>query len=70
LFNSYSATYGSLGAVAILLLWFYMTGASLLVGGIINAQIASAASARARDERRLQEAKDALSREMQLKRAS
>src|ERR1700730_4958255 len=31
-FDSYSATYGSLGAVIVLLLWFYLTGASVLMG--------------------------------------
>ena len=29
-FDSYSATYGSLGAVIILLTWFYITGLMLL----------------------------------------
>lgn len=38
-FNSYSATYGSLGAVIILMLWFYFTGTAILVGGEINSEI-------------------------------
>jgi membrane protein len=44
-FNSYSATYGSLGAVIILLLWFYVSGASLLFGAEINSVIEGAAAA-------------------------
>jgi len=40
-FNSYSATYGSLGAVIILLLWFYLTGAAILLGGEINCELES-----------------------------
>ena len=38
-FNSYNATYGSLGAVIILMLWFYFTGAAILVGGEVNSEI-------------------------------
>jgi membrane protein len=38
-FNSYSATYGTLGAVIILMLWFYFTGAAILIGGETNSEI-------------------------------
>ena len=38
-FNHYSVTYGSLGAVIILLLWFYLSGFMLLLGAAINATI-------------------------------
>ncbi len=39
-FNSFSVTYGSLGAVIVLLLWFYLTGLSLLLGAQIDVVIA------------------------------
>ncbi len=41
-FDSYSATYGSLGAVIILLTWFYITGLMLLAGAEINSEIQAA----------------------------
>jgi len=43
-FNSYSITYGSLGAVIILLTWFYISGLMLLVGAEINSQIEAVAA--------------------------
>ena len=43
-FNSYSKSYGSLGAVIILMLWFYITGLAFLVGGEINSTIEHAAA--------------------------
>jgi membrane protein len=42
-FNFYSLTYGSLGAVIILLMWFYITGFMLLLGAEINSEIEAAA---------------------------
>lgn len=42
-FNNYSKTYGSMGAVIILLTWFYVSGMVLLLGAEINAVIQHAA---------------------------
>lgn len=39
----YSATYGSLGAVIVLMLWLYLMGLVLLIGGEINCEIERAA---------------------------
>ena len=36
-FGNYSATYGSIGGVIILMLWLYATGMLLIFGGLINA---------------------------------
>ncbi|MDE1154806.1 MAG: YihY/virulence factor BrkB family protein [Acidobacteriaceae bacterium] len=46
-FNSYSLTYGSLGAVIILLTWFYVTGLTLLLGAEVNSEIQAAVAERA-----------------------
>jgi membrane protein len=45
-FNSYSKTYGSLGAVIVLLLWLYISGMAILLGGEINSEIENAAAER------------------------
>src|SRR5258708_1733537 len=44
-FNTYTATYASLGAVMILLVWLYVTGLAFLVGAEMNAEIERAATA-------------------------
>ena len=38
-FGNYSATYGSIGGVIILMLWLYFTGMILIFGGLINASV-------------------------------
>jgi membrane protein len=43
-FDNYSVTYGGLGAVIILLTWFYLTGLMLLFGAEINSEIEAAAA--------------------------
>lgn len=38
-FNHFTATYGSLGGIIVLMLWFYLSGLILVVGGEINAAL-------------------------------
>lgn len=35
--GNYSATYGSLGTVIVLMIWFYLSGIMITTGGVINA---------------------------------
>jgi membrane protein len=43
-FNTFTLTYGSLGAVIILLMWFYISGFMLLLGAEIDSRIDEAAA--------------------------
>ncbi|MEW5848134.1 MAG: YihY/virulence factor BrkB family protein [Myxococcota bacterium] len=43
-FDTYSATYGSLGAVIVLMVWLYLTGIAILVVGEVNAELESTSS--------------------------
>ena len=45
-FGSYEKTYGSLGAVVVLLLWFYMSTYVILIGAELNAEIERYCAAR------------------------
>lgn len=38
-FGNYDATYGTLGGIIILMVWFYLTGLILIVGGQVNATL-------------------------------
>lgn len=44
-FDSYSKSYGSLGAVIVLMLWLYFSGLAILIGGEVNSEIRKAAAA-------------------------
>ncbi|MDO5647493.1 MAG: YihY/virulence factor BrkB family protein [Paracoccus sp. (in: a-proteobacteria)] len=50
-FNSYNRIYGSIGTVVALLMWFYLAGFSVLLGAVINVELARS--------RRLQQAREA-----------
>lgn len=45
-FDLYTWAYGSLGALIVLLLWFYLTGFAILIGGEINSEIVKALAER------------------------
>ena len=45
-FANYSATYGSLGAIVILMLWLYLTSVSVLIGAELNAELTKRAECR------------------------
>ncbi|RBP06133.1 YihY/virulence factor BrkB family protein [Rossellomorea aquimaris] len=38
-FGNYSATYGSIGGIIVLMIWFYLTGIIIMIGGEINALV-------------------------------
>ena len=58
-FGSYNATYGSIGAVIVLLTWMYATGFFILVGGELNSEIEHVAlSGKNPGERTLSESAD------------
>jgi len=57
-FGKYNETYGALGGVVVLMVWLYLTGALLLMGGQINSIIHRAATGGAqgiRDKKNLQQ---------------
>ncbi|MBA2486556.1 MAG: YihY/virulence factor BrkB family protein, partial [Nitrospira sp.] len=43
-FSNYNAAYGSIAGVIVLMLWLYLTGVVMLLGGEINARIEEAAA--------------------------
>ena len=38
-FNSYNQIYGSIGAVAVLLIWLYLSSYALLLGAAVDAEL-------------------------------
>ncbi|HMB78859.1 MAG TPA: YihY/virulence factor BrkB family protein [Vicinamibacterales bacterium] len=45
-FGSYNATYGVIGGVIVLMLWFYLSSLAVLIGAELNAEIEHASAAR------------------------
>jgi membrane protein len=43
-FGNYTEAYGAIGGVIVLMLWFYLTGAAILVGAEMNAEIEHASA--------------------------
>ena len=39
LFDRFTVTYGAIGAVIVLLLWFYLSGTAILIGGEVNSEM-------------------------------
>jgi membrane protein len=60
-FNSYSVTYGSLGAVIVLLTWFYISGLALLIGAEINMAVKDLATQQGDPDAKAQGEKSRLS---------
>jgi membrane protein len=54
-FNTYDRTYGSLGAVIILMLWMYLTAMALLIGGAINSVLSEMTGASVQEPLKTQE---------------
>ena len=50
--STYSVAYGSLGAVIVLLLWFYLSGAAVLSGAVFNAVLETSAASAGRIQQR------------------
>jgi membrane protein len=42
LFDRFTITYGSIGAVIFLLLWLYLSGTAILIGRTVNSEIEKA----------------------------
>ncbi|WP_338421488.1 YihY/virulence factor BrkB family protein [Paracoccus salsus] len=51
-FNSYNRIYGSIGTVVALLMWFYLAGFSVMMGALINVEMARRRRLRAAREAR------------------
>ena len=52
-FDSYAKTYGSLGAIIILLLWLYLTALVILIGGVVNAVAEEFSEGKTTDEKKI-----------------